>query len=108
MGIFKRKNKKFEYKPRYYKGDGNPYEISHKLDQFRTTAGKSKGLKGKVNSAIGELTGKDKHTVEYNNQTYELQDNPGNSTKIIMYVVIILVFLFLFIIDFDLSIFTIN
>ena len=108
MGFIKRKNKKFEYKPRYYKGDGNPYEIGHKFDQFRSTTGKSKGLKGKINSAIGELSGKDNHSVEFNNQTYELQDNQSNSGKIIMYIIIVLVLLFLFLIDFDLSIFTNN
>lgn len=108
MGFIKRKNKKFDYKPRYYKGDGNPYEINHKFDQFRTTAGKRKGLKDKVNSAIGELNGKGKHSIEYNNQTYELEDNQSNSSKVIMYIVVVLVLLFLFLIDFDLSIFTSN
>ena len=31
MSILKRKNKKFDYQPRYYKGEGNPYAIKHNL-----------------------------------------------------------------------------
>ena len=45
MGFLKRTNKKFDYQPRYYKGEGNPFKIEHKLDKFRTTTGKNKGLK---------------------------------------------------------------
>ena len=45
MGFLKRTHKKFEYKPRYYKGEGNPFKIEHKLDQFRSTTGKNKNLK---------------------------------------------------------------
>lgn len=108
MGIIKRKNKKFDYKPRYYKGEGNPYEIGHKFDQFRSTTGKNKGLKGKFNSAIGELNGKNSQSVEYSNETYELQEDQSKSTKIVMYIVIVLVLVFLYLIEFDLSIFTKN
>lgn len=108
MGFIKRKNKKFDYKPRYYKGEGNPYEISHKFDQFRSTTGKRKGLKGKINSAISELNGNDSHSVEYGNETYELQENQGSSNKMVVYIIIVLVLVFLFLIDFDLSIFTNN
>ena len=53
MGFLKRTNKKFDYQPRYYKGEGNPFKIEHKLDQFRTTAGKNKGIKGKFSDAFG-------------------------------------------------------
>ena len=105
MGFFKRKNKKFEYKPRYYKGDGNPYEIKHKLDQFRSTTGKNKSLKGKIVKAIDEFNKKET-SIEYGDEVYELaDDSKGTSNKIILYIIILLVLAFLFIIDFDLSIF---
>ena len=47
MGFLKRTNNKFNYQPRYYKGEGNPFKIEHKLDQFRKTTGKKKGIKAK-------------------------------------------------------------
>ncbi|KAB1159835.1 riboflavin synthase subunit beta [Tenacibaculum aiptasiae] len=89
MGFIKRENKKFEYKPRYYKGDGNPYEVKHKFDEFRSTVGKKKGLKKKFNQALDE----------FKNSEY------GGFNKTIVIIIIILVLIFLFIIDFDLSIF---
>ncbi len=88
MGFLKRTNKKFDYQPRYYKGEGNPFKIEHKLDKFRKTAGKNKGIKTKFTDAIDELKNSD-----------------GGVNKTIIYIIIILVFIFLFIIDFDLSIF---
>jgi len=88
MGFLKRTNKKFDYHPRYYKGEGNPFKIEHKLDQFRKTTGKSKGIKGKFSDAFDELKNPDK-TV--------------NKTTI--YIALVLIFVFLYIIDFDLSIF---
>ncbi len=91
MGIFKtRQNKKFNYTPRYFddKGEGNPYEIKHKFDEYRTTIGKQ-GLKAKFNNALAELKGdKDKET-----------------NRRIFIITAVLVLVFLFIIDFDLSIF---
>ncbi len=89
MGFIKRENKKFDYTPRYYKGDGNPYEVKHKFDEFRTTVGKRKSLKGKFNSAIDE---------------FKNSKNGGFNSTIVIIIVILLLF-FLFIIDFDLSIF---
>jgi hypothetical protein len=89
MGFLKRTNKKFDYQPRYYKGEGNPFKIEHKLDQFRTTAGNNKGLKSKFSEAINELKSTNK-----------------GANKTIIYIVLILVLIFLYIIDFDLSIFT--
>lgn len=89
MAIFKREPKKFDYKPRYYKGEGNPYEISHKFDQFRTTVGKNKGIKDKFSSAYDELK--------------DIRQTGVNKT--ILLIVGILVLLFLWFIDFDLSIF---
>jgi hypothetical protein len=88
MGFLKRTNKKFDYQPRYYKGEGNPFKIEHKLDKFRTTTGKNKGLKTKFSDAINELKESDK-----------------GFNKTIIYIVLILVLAFLYIIDFDLSIF---
>ncbi len=88
MGFLKRTNKKFDYQPRYYKGEGNPYKIEHKFDEFRVTAGKNKGLKGKFNDALEDLKNPDKSV-----------------NKTIIYIILILVFIFLYIIDFDLSIF---
>ena len=32
MGFLKRTNKKFDYQPRYYKGEGSPYKIEHKFE----------------------------------------------------------------------------
>ncbi|MDX6746143.1 riboflavin synthase subunit beta [Polaribacter sp. PL03] len=88
MGFLKRTNKKFDYQPRYYKGEGNPFKIEHKLDQFRTTAGKNKGIKGKFGDAIDDLK------------------NPDIKTnKTLLIIIGALVFIFLYIIDFDLSIF---
>lgn len=86
MGFFKRTHKKFDYTPRYYKGEGNPYKIEHKFDEYRTTVGKS-SLKSKFNNAIEE------------------SKNSKGVNKTILITIAILVFIFLYIIDFDLSIF---
>lgn len=92
MGLLKlRKNKKFNYTPRYYddKGEGNPYEIKHKFDEFRKTVGSNKGLKAKFNNALDDF-----------------KNNPDKeANRRILIIAVVLVFLFLFIIDFDLSIF---
>lgn len=92
MGFLKsKKNKKFSYTPRYFddKGEGNPYEIKHKFDNFRTTIGNNNGLKTKFNKAINDL--KTNPNKEANNR--------------ILIIVAILLLIFLFIIEFDLSIF---
>jgi len=104
MGFIKRKNKKFDYQPRYYKGEGNPYQIKHKFDEFRSTVGPKKGIKGKINSAIEELNGKE-ISVEYDDEVFEMEAPKDHSKRIILYTICILVLLFLFLIDFDLSIF---
>lgn len=91
MGFLKRTNKKFDYKPRFYKGEGNPYEIGHKFDEFRTTVGKSKGLKSTFKSAIEDFKNPDTKSKDVN--------------ITIAIIVVILLLIFLFIIDFDLSIF---
>ncbi len=90
MGFLsKRKNKKFSYTPRYYKGEGNPYEIKHKFDEHRTTVGDNKGLKQKLNTAFDDF-----------------KNNPDQSAnKRIFIIIAVLIFLFLLAIGFDLSIF---
>ncbi len=89
MGFLKRKNKQFNYQPRYYKGEGSPFKIEHKLDQFRKTVGKSKSIKTKFTDAF---------------QDFENVRNNGLNKNIVA-IVLVLIFIFLFIIDFDLSIF---
>lgn len=94
MGILNtRKNKKFNYTPRYYKGEGNPYELKHRFDDFRVTAGSNKGLKTKLNNAVNDY----KHN----------QDRSGANQRVLI-ILGVLVLIFLFIIDFDLSIFLRN
>jgi hypothetical protein len=92
MGILKlRKNKKFSYTPRYFddKGEGNPFEIKHKFDDFRKTVGPNTGLKTKIVNALDEL-----------------KNNPDKAAaRRILIIAGILVFVFLLIIEFDLSIF---
>ncbi|GAA4813479.1 riboflavin synthase subunit beta [Litoribaculum gwangyangense] len=91
MGLIKlRKNKKFNYTPRYFddKGEGNPFEIKHKFDEFRKTVGGNKGLKTKFNEAI---------------EDYKNPDEAAN--RRILIILAVLVLIFLFIIDFDLTIF---
>ncbi|MFD0992327.1 riboflavin synthase subunit beta [Tenacibaculum geojense] len=89
MAIFKKDPKKFDYKPRYYKGDGNPYEFKHKFDEFRTTVGKRKNIKQKFDAAFDDF-----------------KDSGYRLNKTIVIIALILTFIFLYIIDFDLTIFT--
>ena len=105
MGIIKRKNKKFDYKPRYYKGEGNPYAIKHKFDEFRSSTTSNTSLKGKITDAISNLKG-EQNIITIDDKNYQLEDSQSNSNKIVLYIIVILVLIFLFIIDFDLSIFT--
>lgn len=89
MAFFKRQPKKFDYKPRHYKGEGSPFEIKHKFDEYRTTVGGNKGIKGKLSSAINE---------------FKNSEN-GGVNKTILIIIALLILAFLWIIDFDLSIF---
>ena len=90
MGIFKlKKNKRFSYTPRFYKGEGSPYEIKHKFDEHRTTVGPSKGLKGKFNDAIDDY----KH------------NHDDNANRRVLIIIGVLLILFLILIEFDLTIF---
>ena len=92
MGINKLpKNKKFSYTPRHFddKGEGNPFEIKHKFDDYRKTVGNNSGLKTKINNALDDLK--------------ESRDRQVN--RRILIIIAVLLLIFLFIIDFDLSIF---
>lgn len=92
MSLFtKKKNKKFSYQPRYYEqnGEGSPFEIKHKFDDFRITVGSDKGIKAKFIRAFNDF--------KYN------QNREANRRILIIIGVLLLVFLL--IIDFDLSIF---
>ena len=88
MGLFKlKKNKRFNYKPRFYKGVGNPFELKHKFEDQRTTVEKN-NLKKTFKIALSDL------------KSYDVK-----SFRIIIIVSVFLSLLFLFIIDFDLTIF---
>lgn len=88
MGLFKLKqNKRFNYKPRFYKGVGNPFELKHKFEDQRTTVEKI-NLKKTFKIALNDL------------KSYDIK-----SLRIIIIVSFLLSLLFLFIIEFDLTIF---
>ena len=88
MGLFKiRKNKKFNYEPRFYKGGSSPFEIKHKFDDQRVTIKKT-NLKETFNNAIDDLKNRDKR-----------------SSSIIGIIALVLLFLFFWFMDFDLTIF---
>lgn len=92
MGILKRrKNKKYSYQPRYYKGaeDGSPFSIKHKFDDYRTTVGDNKNFKAKLNAALNDLK--------------STSDKEAN--RRILIIIIVLVLVFLAIIEFDFSLF---
>ncbi len=96
MGMFSKitkrgKNRKYDYKPRFYddKGKGNPYKMESKFDKYRSTIDTPRGIKRKLNSAMGDL-----------------KTEGDRNLKIRMIVILaVLIFIFLYIIDFDLSIF---
>ena len=92
MGLLKlRKNKKFSYTPRYFndKGEGNPYEIKHKFDEFRTTVGNNPSFKAKLINALNEFK----------------NDKDKEANRRIFIIAATLILIFLFLIDFDLTIF---
>ena len=89
MGIFKiKKNKRYNYTPRFYKSKRSPFKIKHKFDDHRVTIEKT-NLKGKFTNAIDDL-----------------KTNPNSlANQRVFIIILILIFVFLWIIDFDLSIF---
>lgn len=84
-----KRNRTFEYKPRYYKGEGSPFKIEHKLDKYRSTATTNRGIKNKVSSAFDDLK----------------TEGDRNLKMRFLIILAVLILLFLYIIDFDLSIF---
>lgn len=92
MGLLKlRKNKKFNYAPRYYQTDkeGSPYKMEPLFNNYRKTVGDQGGLKSKFFAAIDDLK----------------SESDTRSRRVFLVVFCVLILLFLFIIDFDLSIF---
>jgi hypothetical protein len=89
MSIFKtKKNRRYNYTPRFYKGEQSPFEIKHKFDDQRVTIQKT-NLKGKFTNAVNDL-----------------KSNPDSlANRRVSIIILILIFVFLWIIDFDLSIF---
>jgi len=91
MGIVKRTNKKYDYKPRYYSTDkeGSPYKMGNRFDAYRTTIGSTGGVKKRLSTAWDDL-----------------QSSRGRGVnKMILIIMAVLILAFLYIIDFDLSIF---
>ena len=92
MGLFKaRKNKTYSYTPRHWddKGQGSPYKIKHRFDEYRKATGNTKGLKTKFTNAMDDLKSPPDREVN----------------RRLLIIIAILILIFLFIIDFDLTIF---
>jgi hypothetical protein len=91
MGLLsRRKNKRFEYEPRYHKMEEGerPFEIKHKFDEYRTTVGKP-NLRSNFDNAMNDY-----------------KQGSDAATKKRLYIIIgILILAFLWLIEFDLSIF---
>ena len=93
MGLMKlKKNRKYNYTPRFYKGEGSPYELKHKFDDQRKTITTPKGLKGRFDAALDDYQG----------------NKDDNANRRVLIIVSVLVLIFLMIIGFDLSIFLPN
>lgn len=90
MGFIKQKqNKRYNYKPQFYKGEGSPFAMKGKFDDDRSTLEAAGGLKTRFFRAL----------EDYKNS------NDKAVNKRVLIIISVLVFLFLFIIDFDLTIF---
>ena len=93
MGRFSRlrKNKKYEYKPRYFddKGKGTPFKVEHKFDKYRSTVDAPGGIKRRFQSAMSDLK----------------QQGDRNLKIRFWIILIVLLLIVLYILDFDLSIF---
>ncbi|WP_438962603.1 riboflavin synthase subunit beta [Nonlabens sp.] len=91
MGILsRRKNKKYDYQPQYYKQEEGtrPFEIKHKFDEHRSTI-ETGGLKRRFNTAMND---------------YKTGMDAAVKTRLYL-IIAVLVFAFLWLIGFDLSIF---
>lgn len=86
-----RKNRRFNYTPRYYKGksEGNIYDFENRITKYRDT---TNDIDFGSHWADARVSSRNRGNREIN--------------KRVIYIVLILVFIFLYIIDFDLSIFT--
>lgn len=86
-----RKNQRYNYTPRYYKGKdtGNIYSFDSKFNKFRETT----------------------NAIDFGSQWAQARNNSRNhgnreiNTRVLI-IMMILILIFLWIIDFDLSIFT--
>ncbi|MFD0861341.1 riboflavin synthase subunit beta [Sungkyunkwania multivorans] len=93
--LFKsRKNKRFNYQPRYYEhdGEGSPFSIDSRFAKYRKTLDNGGGLKEKFSRAYSEMK----------------EPADRNVTRRLVIIIAILLFLFLWFIDFDLSIFSLT
>lgn len=91
MGLFRRrKNKKFNYTPRHYQGEGSPYQMKGKFDDYRKTLNGPSGIKEKFTTAWEDYK----------------SNNDESVNKRVIIIILVLVVLFLLFIDFDLSIFS--
>ncbi len=109
MKLKKIEHKKFDYKPRYYKGDGNPYKFKHKFDEFRTSSGGNiSDSKGKLFDQHRTLKGDNNNIKSKINSAFEEFKNSENGglNPTLLITIAVLILVFLYIIDFDLSIFT--
>jgi hypothetical protein len=90
MGFTKLKqNKRYNYKPRFYKGEGSPFAMKGKFDDERSTLEASGGIKKRFVKAVDEF-----------------KNSPDKAVnRRVLIIISVLVLLFLFIIDFDLTIF---
>jgi len=86
-----RKNSRYNYTPRYYKGkeEGNIYSFESKFNKYKNTT----------------------NSIDFGSQWADARASSrtrGNReiNKRVIYIIIILIILFLWIIDFDLSIFS--
>ncbi len=94
MGRFNnlRKNKKYNYEPRYYENDGEerPFKMDGRLTKYSKLYNtKDHSLKAKIGRAVNDLNHSD----------------PSVNRRL-MIIIAILLLIFLYIIDFDLSIFS--
>ncbi len=86
-----KKNRRFNYTPRYYKGksEGNIYDFENRITKYRDTTN---------DNDFGS------HWAEARKSSRHRGNREIN--KRVIYIALILIFIFLYLIDFDLSIFT--
>ncbi|WP_322874175.1 riboflavin synthase subunit beta [Aquimarina sp. ERC-38] len=77
--------------PRYWEGEGSPFQLEQRFDKYRNTVGQNKNLKQKVNAAWDDLRSDSEYAQATNRRVF--------------IIAIVLILLFLYLINFDLSIF---